>query len=236
MAWLVASKVKGHWTFFLFIPFLSGSKDSGYAARSSSLWGGMQWNWRGREQTPTLGSSWVPPLLSHPTCYPPANLGSLLSEYFMNLTTFPSPTPWAEQQSCWPPGQSPFHLYLSVPQAGLSDQITPLTPLCKILQWLLRSKWKPKSSQWPGKFCPVKLTSIPSLVPSPSPSLLCSSTPASLLFWKTLSTLPPQRHGLCWSLYLECSSPRDPRAALSQLLQVLVQMSPSHQGCSEQPI
>lgn len=40
---------------------------------------------------------------------------------------------------------------------------------------------------------------------SPSPCLAHLLQPC--YFWKTWHTIPAQGHGICWSLYLECSSP-----------------------------
>lgn len=102
------------------------------------------------KQMLTLGSSWAPHFLSHCTCYPLANLLSLLSKYFRTCPLPNQHQVWQEY-FCWCPNESPL-LPLHPPRWSrpgiLSDQSDRTTHFSVQNPAMLpRSKRKPKSLQ-----------------------------------------------------------------------------------------
>lgn len=137
----------------------------------------------------------------------------------------------------------PSCLYLSVPLTGLilaslatAPSDMPLISLCKILQ---RSPGQRESQSLYKDVEDSILRGSPRLpcpIPVPCLSSPCSSHTGLPAISGKHGVIPSQGCGICWSLYLEHSSSRDPRGSLSQLPQIFVQMSPSHRGLSEQPV
>lgn len=115
LGWQLKKK-QSTWTFLLFIPFFffSGIRDSGQAARPSWL-RSTQWKRCGKEQMLTFGVIAGSSLSLRPHKLSVSKSGVSTFSVFQNLTTFPSPPPWAEQQSSGLP-------------ASLSSTMSSLSP------------------------------------------------------------------------------------------------------------